>query len=193
MESWFSNARVVRLPAEYSWVGWLTEGRGGGVVFTWMIPMTACLKIVAYRHTKQVSGGGLDRAAARGTPSHSRSHVVDQGASMLPVKNEITLTGGRLSKLLIFYWLFTTAVVHPKQGRGVLNLIDAGVLCFQLPRWFMWGENHMFHLYSEGGIYQQKKYHNTPQVNCWDLKNGNIAKRSLMKTLLTITMGAQAP
>lgn len=64
MQSWFFNASVVRLPAEQNRVGLgftatLTEGEGGGVGVGGapVIPMTTCLKIVAYHHTQQVSGG----------------------------------------------------------------------------------------------------------------------------------------
>lgn len=61
MESWFSDANVVRLPAELSGAGLgftapVIEEMGvevGG------IPMTAWLKIVAWRHAKQVSPGEM--------------------------------------------------------------------------------------------------------------------------------------
>lgn len=171
MVSWFSSASVVRLPAEFRGVGLgftapvTEEGGGGGVACTWVIPMTACLKIVACRHAEQVSGGseGVNRAACG--ILFALSLMLWIKVPVLPVKNEITLTGGGLSKLLTVCHIFTALVVRLNCGcRQAVEANSCWSFVFLTSdsdaQWFIWGENNISFM---------KQIISKKQVNFWDL------------------------
>lgn len=112
MESWFSDASVARLPAEFSWVGLgftAPTAEEGVPAHTGVIPMTACLKKVACCHTKQVSEGGCNSSGVWRT-LHSLALMLWIKVPVLPARNEITLTGERLSEFISSH-VFTASVV----------------------------------------------------------------------------------
>lgn len=120
-------------PLSFAGWGWDSQHRWlrrrGGVACTWANPDDGMFK----NSGMPSWGAGLGRIG--GGESSSVWHrllslMLWIKVPVLPVKNEITVTGGRLSELLIVCHVFTTLVVCLNCDRRLPKQIHAGALCF---------------------------------------------------------------
>lgn len=107
IESWFSDASIVRLPAEFSGVGLgftaPVTGEGGRVHMS--DPDDGMFKNSGMASCRTGLAGGWRGCIEQCVVNYSLSVslVLWIKVPVLPVKNEITLTEGKLSVLLIVY------------------------------------------------------------------------------------------